>query len=107
MLNGRRWLGLALVAVAACMVFGVNANATTPQPVPADIICPPVPCCCEDARVCVIEEVAPVCYTEAGLKAFVTLFRDAAAKGVENATIRAFNATKVAPDCVDCDQPKK
>jgi hypothetical protein len=55
----------------------------------------------------VIEEVAPVCYSEAGLKAFVTLFRDAAAKGVENATVRAFNATKVAPDCVDCDQPKK
>jgi hypothetical protein len=74
------------------------------QPIP---ICPPVPCCCEDARICIIEEAPPVCYTEAGLNAFVAIFRGAAAQGVENATIRAFNATKVVPDCVKCDEKKK
>jgi hypothetical protein len=76
------------------------------RPVPQGL-CPPAPCCCEDARVCVVEQSKTVCYTEAGLRAFAAVFRDAAAQGVENATIRAFNATKVAPNCGDCTKPKK
>ncbi|HEX8200140.1 MAG TPA: hypothetical protein VF590_06605 [Isosphaeraceae bacterium] len=39
-----------------------------------------------------------------GLNTFVTLFHSAAAKGVENATIRAFNAARACPDGKNCDQ---
>jgi len=60
-----------------------------------------------DARICVQEQASRACYTEAGLHAFVALFKEAAAIGVENATIRAMNATKVVADCVPCDPPKK
>jgi len=69
--------------------------------------CPPVPCCCQDAKVCIAVQTGPVCYTASGVTAFTALFRDAAAQGVENATIRAFNATKVVPACVDGKTPKK
>jgi hypothetical protein len=111
---------VGILAIVLCAAWGANVNACdkTPTPAPApcaghqhqvqvgNVICPPVPCCCEDARICIIEEVPPVCYTEAGLQAFVAIFRGAAAKGVENATVRAFNATKVVPDCIDCDKDK-
>jgi hypothetical protein len=106
MFRARSMFVALAVAIALTATWTTGAMAIQPHPIPA-IECPPSPCCCVDATVCVVEEVAPVCYTEAGVRAFVTLFRDAAAKGVENATVRAFNATKVAPDCIDCDEPKK
>jgi hypothetical protein len=52
-------------------------------------------------------EVSKTCYTEAGVKAFVSIFREAAIRGVENATVRAFNATKVVPDCIPSDPEKQ
>ncbi len=120
MVQGSRWLCVATaLAVVFFCVCSVDANAcdkskaqptasvVVAQPVPAGCGCPPVPCCCEDATICIIEESPPVCYTENGLRAFAAIFRGAATRGVENATIRAFNSTKVVPDCVDCDKDKK
>ncbi len=42
-------------------------------------------------------------FTEAGLQSFMAVFTHAATQGVENATIRAFNSSQVAPPC----EPKK
>jgi len=53
-----------------------------------------------------VVETSKVCYTQAGVRAFVALFREAAAKGVENATVRALNATRTIPDCKERDRKK-
>lgn len=66
--------------------------------------CPSSAPCCHDARICIRAGNAPGCYSEAGVRAFMTLFRAAAEKGVENAAIRAFNATTVAKPCEVCGQ---
>jgi hypothetical protein len=110
------WPAVSLaIFTAVCLIWGTDAGAcdkskARPVPVPVPVVevpCPPVPCCCQDARICVSAELSRVCYTEAGVRAFITLFQEAAVKGVENATIRAFNATKVVPDCVPSGAPKK
>jgi hypothetical protein len=117
-----QWMCVAVVlAIGLSAVSNVEADACdkTAKPVPAasvvlshpvpapDVICPPVPPCCEDARICIIEDSPPVCYTETGLRAFVTIFRGAAARGVENATIRALNATESVPDCIRYEDSQK
>ncbi|MEO8494924.1 MAG: hypothetical protein ABI614_07630 [Planctomycetota bacterium] len=68
--------------------------------------CAQAPRCCQDARICIRANNAPACFSEAGVRAFMTLFSAAAEKGVENATIRAFNATSVAAPC-DLGSPAK
>jgi len=72
--------------------------------------CPPAPRCCRDAVVCVRIVKPQVCYTPEGVHAFLAVFKAAAEKGVENATVRAFNSSRVAPPCKpgeDCDKKKK
>ena len=68
--------------------------------------CPPAPLCCEDSKICVRVDNDKVCYTEKGLHAFVGLWREAAVKAIENATVRAFNGTAVAAPCVPCEKVK-
>ncbi len=103
---------LAMTAVL-CVALSSTTNACDkkpckPVPVPAvAVACPNVPCCPTDASVIVIVEQPAAVYSEAGLRAFASIFSSAATKGVENATIRAFNATKVCPPCKPCDEPKK
>lgn len=67
------------------------------------VACPPARPC-RDATICVRPTSRP-CYTPEGVNAFVALFRDAAEKGVENAAIRAFNSTRVAPAAPQAGPP--
>jgi hypothetical protein len=98
---------LVAIVLAVCLVTDASATDKA-RPVPVvEVACPPVPCCCEDARVCIQVEISKACYTEAGVRAFVSIFQEAAIKGVENATVRAFNSTKVVPDCVPCKPEDK
>jgi len=60
------------------------------------------PVCDARIRYPVAERRLDPVYTPGGVHAFVTLFNEAAARGVENATIRAFNGTMVAPAYADC-----
>lgn len=92
---------------AVVVLAGSYAWADAPIVVRCDVpepICPPPPVCCKDAKICIRVDNDTVCYTEKGLYAFVGLWREAAAKGIENATIRAFNATNVAPPCAPCEK---
>lgn len=50
---------------------------------------------CHDASLTICVDLARPCYTEQGLKSFAALFSAAAERGVENASIRAFNQVKV------------
>jgi hypothetical protein len=43
-------------------------------------------------------------YSADGLYSFMTIFHSAASRGVENATIRAFNASRACPDGKSCTQ---
>ena len=54
-----------------------------------------------------IEPSAAIGYTPEGLSTFMTVFHNAAARGVENATLRAFNATRNCPDGKDCGTVKE
>jgi len=63
----------------------------------------PAPCK-RDASTCVLIDNTRPTYTAQGVHAFLSLFRVAAEKGVENATIRALNGAKVGPACTDCEQ---
>ena len=51
---------------------------------------------CQDARICISVRSRP-CFTDQGLQAFAALFATAAERGVENAMVRALNATQVTP----------
>ena len=70
--------------------------------------CPDVPCR-EDLDACIYLAVPSVrpsdpTYSAGGVFAFDSIFSSAAARGVENATIRAMNATKACPDAKDCSK---
>jgi hypothetical protein len=102
---------IAVVATVGLMLLLIvcagQANAQRPTLAAAGYGgCPPVPCCCEDAHICVVADVPPVCYTENGVHTFIRVFEAAATKGMENAVIRGFNATTASPACKDCG-PKK
>jgi hypothetical protein len=108
MFKRNRIVAVATVGlVFALLVCAGQANAQGPTLAGGSIAgCPPVPCCCVDAHICVVADVAPVCYTENGIHTFIRVFEAAATKGMENAVIRGFNATTASPACKDCG-PKK
>ena len=65
--------------------------------------CPPVKKCdkqdaCVTLRIMPLDDSHPA-LTYKGTHAFLNIFGAAAARGVENATIRAMNAAKVCPSC--------
>ena len=64
--------------------------------------CTPVPNCGGDA--CVRHPVPPprpydMSYQHAGVDSFIRVFEAGVARGIENATIRAFNSTRICPTC--------
>ena len=72
--------------------------------------CPDVPCR-EELDACIYLAVPSVrpsdpTFSAVGVFAFDSIFSSAAARGVENATIRAMNATKACPDAKDCNKKK-
>jgi len=73
---------------------------------PAD--CVDVPCCqAGDAHIkyrVKIPQSKEGNYTAQGVNAFITIFSAAAARGMENAAVRAFNGTSVCTDCKDCPE---
>lgn len=105
------YVTLALTAVF-CVVLSSGASACDKKPVPVPMPCgscecPPVPCCPQDSCAAIVVGEPAAVYTEAGLRTFAAIFSAAATKGVENATVRAFNATKACPPCDPCEKPKK
>jgi hypothetical protein len=82
--------------VAATAQRGVAAF----PPCPADVPCFQA----RDGRtIMVLPAIEPASgFTTEGITTFITVFHSAAARGVENATIRSFNATRACPDGKDC-----
>lgn len=111
-------------AVPDCQSCGPRHPAcprcSRPCPSPAVEYRPPcdvrdLPCQPDDA--CVLKRLPPVedvpsSYAPGGVNAFINVFSAAVARGVENATIRAFNSTQVCPsyqhcppcECLPCQQ---
>lgn len=103
----------ALLVLLTVLSVSATAKATdpkshrAPEPKSASDRVVPAAGCCNDARVSISIRTARPCFTENGVRAFMTLFQAAAEKGVENATIRAFNGTNAKADCQDCEKEKK
>lgn len=72
--------------------------------------CGKIPCC-NQKDACIrytvsVRQRIDNSYTADGVTSFIAIFNAAAARGVENATVRAFNATKACPECKDCPEEK-
>ena len=114
-------LAEALKAVAAAKENSPDADAALERALEQlqqarDALVPQDPCClyapehcpavadCAGQDACIIIHLPPIEYSQAtytaqGTCAFATIFSAAAARGVENASIRAMNATRVCPTC--------
>jgi hypothetical protein len=117
----------AVAAIVLFSIFATTVDATPPKPKPVvekkcekcekrakpavcakcDAGCPPVAKCCTDARICIVVDNAPVCFTENGLRTFNAMFSAATQRAMENVAIRALNSTKTAPACKKCEEGKK
>ncbi len=108
----------AVITLAATWQTANAQPQPQPQPEKKDCCqeyrlenCPQVkPCRNNDA--CVIVKLPPIsrqdaAFTYNGTHSFLQIFSNAAARGVENATIRAMNATKVCPTCESSHDPQQ
>lgn len=100
---------LSKMAVAAALLIGLVSVARAEQPPHPGLVAPLpghlAPPCCQDANICFRPDAKRECYTPGGVASFMSIWQAAVAKGVENAAIRAFNATQAEPPCVDGNTP--
>jgi hypothetical protein len=100
----------AVVRPRALAFVVVNPRCASCRVVTTPKECPDVPCCKQEDACIVINVPGPRpkdgAFTANGVSSFIAIFNSAATRGVENATIRAFNSTRACPQCKDCsDDP--